>query len=133
MILINGPVSQFFKPVGWIKQRYPLSPYLFVLVAEDLSKYIMEARRLRIVQGVKVGKRESLSHLLFIDDVLLLCFGSDKEGDSLHEILKLYGKDAGMKVNDTKSTLYTSKYGWGIISNIRKIFSISVFGSDGWC
>ena len=118
MILINGPASQFFKPVGWIKQRCPQSPYLFVLVAEDLSKYIMEARRLRIVQGVKVGKRESLSHLLFIDDVLFLCFGFDKEGDAIHVILKLYGRAVGMEVNDTKSTLYTSKYGWGTISNI---------------
>ena len=118
MVLINGPASQFFKPVGWIKQRCPLSPYLFVLVAENLSKYIMEARRLRIVQGVKVGKRESLSHLLFIDDVLLLCFGSNKEGDSLNEMLTLYGRVVGMEVNDTKSTLYTSKYGWGTISNI---------------
>ena len=104
--------------MGWIKQRCPLSPYLFVLLAEDLSKYIMEARRLRIVQGVKVGKRESLSHLLFIDDVLFLCFGSDKEGDALHEILKLYGRAVGMEVNDTKSTLYTFKYQWGTISNI---------------
>ena len=92
--------------------------YIFVLVVEDISKYIMEARILRIVQGVKVGKQESLSHLLFIDDVLLLCFGSDKEGDSLHEILKLYGRVVGIEVNDTKSTLYTSKYGWGTISNI---------------
>ena len=70
VILINGPTSQFFNPVGGLKQRSPLSLYLFVMVERDISKYIMEERRLRIVQGVHVGKREALSHLLFIDDVL---------------------------------------------------------------
>ena len=96
----------------------PAIPIPIFLVEEYLRKYIMEARRLRIVQGVQVGKREALSHLLFIDDVFLLCFGSDKERYAPHEILKLYSRVVGMDVNDTKSILHTSKYGWGTISNI---------------
>jgi hypothetical protein len=45
VILINGADSPFFKPTRGLRQGCPLSPYLFLLVVEGLSKTILAARR----------------------------------------------------------------------------------------
>jgi hypothetical protein len=54
-----------------LRQGFPLSPFLFLLVAEGLSKLICNTRRSGELKGLKVSPSEVLSHLLFIDDVLL--------------------------------------------------------------
>jgi hypothetical protein len=51
-ILINGVASSFFKPTRGLKEGCPLSPYIFLLVEEGLSRSILEARRVRSIQGV---------------------------------------------------------------------------------
>jgi hypothetical protein len=55
-----------------------------------------------------VGRSESLTHLLFVDDVLLLCFGNDGEGQVFKDILQLYCVATGMEINENKSALFTS-------------------------
>ena len=76
-ILINGATSYFFKPSRGLRQDYPLSPYLFLLVVEGLSRAINDAKRQRKIRGVKIGRNKVLTHLLFVDDVILFCFGSE--------------------------------------------------------
>jgi len=76
VVLINDSGSEFFKPSRGLRQGYPLSPYLFLLVAEGLSRAILKARRQRKLLGIKIGRRGQITHLLFVDDVLLLCFFS---------------------------------------------------------
>jgi hypothetical protein len=39
-ILVNGVPSRPFSPSRGIRQGYPLSPFLFVLMVEDLRRYI---------------------------------------------------------------------------------------------
>eukprot|EP01018_Ginkgo_biloba_P003768 Gb_15009 [translate_table: standard] len=53
LLLINVLASPFFKPTRGLKQGFPLSPYLFLLVAKVLNKAIKEAKRQRILQGIK--------------------------------------------------------------------------------
>eukprot|EP00253_Pinus_taeda_P019311 PITA_19311 len=49
-VLINGASSQFFKGQRGLRQGCPLSPFLFLLVAEGLSRLILEARRTGLVK-----------------------------------------------------------------------------------
>jgi hypothetical protein len=55
-ILINGVTSGFFRSSRGLRQGFPLSPYLFLLVAEGLSRALVDAKRRRIVQGIRVGR-----------------------------------------------------------------------------
>jgi hypothetical protein len=55
---------------------------------------------------VRIGS-EALTHLLFIDDVLLFCFGSEREGQCFKNILHLYNKATCMEINENKSVVYT--------------------------
>jgi hypothetical protein len=77
------------------------------LVAKGLRNLIKEAKRQRQLLDIKVGRSESLTHLLFVDDVLLLCFGNDGELHIFKDILQLYFSTIGMDINENKSALFT--------------------------
>lgn len=53
-----------------------LSPLLFIIVIEALSRLLERAREVELVKGVKVGRGDrqiELSHLCFADDTLIFC------------------------------------------------------------
>jgi len=65
-VLINGSATPFFHSERGIRQGCPLSPLLFLLVAEGLSRAIAEAKRNGSFKGIRI------SH----PSVLLTCYSS---------------------------------------------------------
>jgi len=55
-----------------------------------------------------VGFINILTHLLFVDDVLIFFLGSTNELISFRDMFFLYKKSMGMEFNDAKSAPYTS-------------------------
>ena len=72
VVLINDAPSSFFRPLRGSRQGCPLSPFLFLLVAEALSKLVHWAKREVSYKGVLVFATMELTHILFMDDVLLM-------------------------------------------------------------
>lgn len=70
-VLINGSPSSFFKATRGLRQGCPLSPFLFNLVVESLSKLIKEAKQEGAIKDVKIADLTNLDQLFFVDDVLL--------------------------------------------------------------
>ena len=50
-----------------------------------------------------------LTHLLFADDSLIFCSATIEERDNVLEILKVYEKPSGQKMNRSKTSLFFSK------------------------
>ena len=75
-IIINGSASGLFRPSKGLRQFYPLSPVLFLFIAEGLSTSILEAKRTGTLRGFKLVSTFYLTHFLFVDDALLICDGS---------------------------------------------------------
>ena len=94
----NCFITSWFKPSKGVRQGCPLSPYLFILSAEVLSKRIRQDSNVR---GIKVfGKEIKLSQ--FADYTTL--FNADIE--SLEMALKIvgdFGKIAGLSLNVKKT------------------------------
>ena len=113
MYAILGKV--FFKPTRGLKQGFPFSPYLFVLVAKQLSTSISKAKRTRIIHDIRIGGNELLTHLLFVDDVLWFCNGNYvEEGRKIRDSFHLYNKATRMEI------IFTCLL-WFLMSLMRKL------------
>lgn len=52
LILVNGSPSEPFSPLRGIRQGDPLSPFLFVILMEGLSKIIAKAKNEGTIRGL---------------------------------------------------------------------------------
>ena len=80
-VLINGAASPFFHAERGLRQGFPLSPLLFMLVAEGLSRAIRAAKVEGRFAGIQIASHLNVTHLLFVDDVLIFAL-------AVEEILK---------------------------------------------
>lgn len=105
-VVINGELEGFFGSSRGIRQGCSLSPYIFVLVQNVLSRLLTRA-----VSSGRVGRhprcdRVCVSHLSFADDILVFTNGSPS---SLHETMSIMAEFAsisGLHINASKSALF---------------------------
>ncbi|KAJ0096620.1 hypothetical protein Patl1_27306 [Pistacia atlantica] len=93
-VLINGIPQKPFKPSRGIRQGDPLSPYLFIIGAEALSRLIQDAEDRGDIKGVPMGRsRMRISHLFYADDCLLFCKENYKNtrDDVKQQIIQVVG------------------------------------------
>ena len=63
-ILVNGNAKGWVKAYRGLRQGDPLSPFLFTIVANVLSRMILRAKERSLLEGFRVGKnRTRVSHL----------------------------------------------------------------------
>ena len=85
-ILINGSPEGFFEGSHGLRQGDPLSPLLFDIVMEGLSRLLDRAVLRGLVSGFSMGNSDQqlvISHLLFADDTLIFC---DAEPHQLYSL-----------------------------------------------
>eukprot|EP00253_Pinus_taeda_P002842 PITA_02842 len=123
-VLINGAASPFFKGKRGLRQGCPLSPLLFLLVAEGLSQLLLKAKREGSIKGLEVAGNLFITHLLFVDDILLFCNGSLFEFKKIKEVLELFMRATGMLVNYRKSQLITEGLNRQEISQLTAILPL---------
>eukprot|EP00253_Pinus_taeda_P035638 PITA_35638 len=85
-VLVNGSASPFFLSERGLRQGYPLSLLLFLLAMERLSRMIKDEHRRGRLQGIKITDDCRLTHLLFVDDVLIFLNGSIATAYTQHQI-----------------------------------------------
>ena len=89
-VLINGSTSPFFRARRGLRQGWPLSPLLFILVMEGLSITYTHTHSNGFLRGIIVGGNVSITHLLFVDDILLFFDGSRRNISKIISILALF-------------------------------------------
>ena len=92
-----------------LRQRDPLSSYLFLLCAEGLSNLIAFEEAASNLKGVQVCRDSpTISHLLFADDSLVLMRADTENANTLKRILDDYCSASGQMVSVAKSSIYFS-------------------------
>ncbi|XP_016723758.1 uncharacterized protein [Gossypium hirsutum] len=82
-VLINGTVTNEFRVYRGLRQRDPLSPFLFILVTKVLHLMMDKAEEMGIIEGIKdVIPGQSVTHLQFADDTILF-YRADEDVRSL--------------------------------------------------
>jgi hypothetical protein len=112
VVLINGKPPNFFKSSRGLRQGFPLSPLLFLLIVEGLSRLLLEHVDAKNIASIPVAKGIRITHLLFVDDVVLFGIGRKSESETYKKLLDLFGKATSMVVSIQKSVFL--EVGWEV-------------------
>lgn len=108
--LFNGESTESFHPSRGIHQGDPISPYLFLLAAEGLSCLLKSRNESSNLGGIKVAtSAPTLSHLLFADDSLLFFRANRGSAEEIKEVLNIYCRASGQRINTDKSSIHFAK------------------------
>ncbi|KAM2124305.1 hypothetical protein ACFX1Q_014913 [Malus domestica] len=89
-----------FSSTRGLCQGDPISPYLFLIVAEGLSAVLQHDESAGKIHGVKVApSTPPVNHLFFANDSLLFCDAKIEEVTELKRVIDVYEKALGQKVN----------------------------------
>eukprot|EP00253_Pinus_taeda_P019007 PITA_19007 len=106
-ILVNGIPSKTFFATRGLRQGDPLSPFLFILAAEGLGRFIKKEREVDKIKGLKLwGNNLCLNHQQFVDDIMLFGEPTVKEVKHLRKILDLFAEASGLEINRDKSCVF---------------------------
>jgi hypothetical protein len=109
-ILLNGSPYGLFSPKRGLRQGDPLSPFLFILGSELLSRLLLKEERIGNIKGMKIARASSvINHLLFANDLLLFGKASLLEATSIKGCLDKYCSWSGQSINSRKSSIRFSK------------------------
>lgn len=106
-ILINGSPQQFFKPSRGLRQGDPLSPYLFIICAETLSRLLLDAKARGCITSFPIDREHlTISHLFFMNDSLLFCKANPIEWCNMLHLLETYKRAFGHMLNKDKTLIF---------------------------
>lgn len=123
-ISINGRLHGMFIGQRGLRQGDPLSPLLFTLCLEVLSRSLKTMSRSPLFSYHPMCQNLHITHLAYADDLLLLSRGDTRSVGMLISCLNRFGDTAGPRVNLLKSNIYMA----GIDDTTRQsILDISGF------
>ncbi|XP_020270581.1 uncharacterized protein LOC109845720 [Asparagus officinalis] len=106
-VLVNGSPTAFFRCHRGLKQGDSLSPLLFLLIVDVLSKMISASALSGDLSNLNLkGELNNIRTLQFADDTLIFCRASCKDIHTLKRILHIFGLISGLSMNQSKTHLH---------------------------
>lgn len=110
-VLSNGEPKGEIIPSRGIRQRDPLSPFLFVLCTEGLSEMLQREERLGNIKGISIYRgAPHLSHLFFANDSIIFYQANMGECRRIWDVFHDYEVALRQKINKDKTSLFFRKY-----------------------
>ena len=129
-VLVNGSAKGWVKASRGLRQGDPLSPFLFTLVADVLSRMLLRAEERNMLEGFRVGRnRTRVSHLQFADDTIFFSNTREEDLQTLKSLLLAFGHISGLKVNLDKSNIYGINLDHAHISRLAETLGCK---ASGW-
>ncbi|KAM2348663.1 hypothetical protein ACFX1X_012268 [Malus domestica] len=120
-VLINGRPRGKFQASRGLRQGDPLSPFLFTLVVDVLSRLMEKAQETDLIKGLCIGQEKmEISHLQFADDTIFFLTEDEEVWNNLIQVLNLFCSVSGLKINKAKCFLA------GINSESEKLNRLAV-------
>lgn len=74
-IVLNGELEGYFSAKRGIQQGDPISPFLFALAMEVLSRMMIQMQEQPLFSYHPKCQKVKLSHMCFADDLMVFCRG----------------------------------------------------------
>jgi hypothetical protein len=104
-IPIIGYAFKLFRPIRGLRHGFLLSSLLSCWWLRVYSRDFLEVKSNGDFKGIKMGRTIYLSHMLFVNGILIFSDCSIRDAHKLREILDLYCLATRMMVNVEKSAV----------------------------
>ncbi|KAI5391407.1 hypothetical protein KIW84_076276 [Lathyrus oleraceus] len=103
LVLVNGSPTKGFEVEMGLQKGNPLSPFLFVIVAEGMTGFVRKASELGEFKGFSFHDSCSVDLLQFVDKTFIIGNGNWKNFWDSKVILRGFDTVFGLRVNFHKS------------------------------
>ncbi|XP_062108509.1 uncharacterized protein LOC133819318 [Humulus lupulus] len=126
-LLMNGRVQGSFKGKKGLRQGDPMSPLIFVLIMEYLTRSLQHAAQISNFRYHPMCKSLKLLNLCFADDLILFCKGTRSAVTIFKEVLVKFSAATGLSINANKSHIYFG----GVTATERRIIAQDIQFPEG--
>lgn len=103
-ILVNGQPNQVITPTRGLRQEDPISPYLYLICAEDLSSLLHNVENFTKIKGFKVAISSPIViDFIFADDIIVFYSSTINEWLKVQKLLNIYEATTNQGINKHKS------------------------------
>ncbi|KAL0287479.1 UNVERIFIED_CONTAM: hypothetical protein Sradi_7124100 [Sesamum radiatum] len=103
-VLVNGEHAGFFDSTRGLRQGDPLSPALFVLAADYLSRGLEQLFAAHPTMFYQAPSLIRVSHLAYADDLMIFTTTCRQNMELLRDFLRAYERVSGQLINGSKSS-----------------------------
>lgn len=125
---INGENIGFFKGQRGLRQGDPISPFLFMICMEYLSRKLNQATPEDCFNYHPKCEKLKLCNLAFADDLMIFTLGDFLSVKTVHDVLKHFGDVSSFKANCLKHSIFLAGVNYSEKSGIATITGFS-YGS----
>ncbi|GAU35943.1 hypothetical protein TSUD_394910 [Trifolium subterraneum] len=126
-VSINGKSHGYFKCSRGVRQGDPLSPLLFCLAEDVLSRSISKLVSQGSLNLIK-GTRNFMvpSHSFYADDLLIFCKGNISGLKALKDLFDNYALESGQVISTSKSTIFSGSITPGRLNLIVQLLKFKL-------
>jgi hypothetical protein len=126
-VSINGKSHGYFNCTRGVRQGDPLSPLLFCLAEDVLSRSISKLVAQGSLSQIKGSRNVMIpSHSLYADDILIFCKGTLSGLRVLKNLFQSYASESGQVINNSKSTIFSGSISSGGLDLIVQLLNFNL-------
>ncbi|GKB19531.1 RNA-directed DNA polymerase, eukaryota, reverse transcriptase zinc-binding domain protein [Tanacetum coccineum] len=104
-VIVNGSPTEEFQIYKGLKQRDPLSPFLFILVMESLQVSFQRVVDVGMFNGISSDMSLYLSHMFYADDAIFVGQWNESNINTIVHVLDCFHRASGLRINMSKIKL----------------------------
>ncbi|GKV34792.1 hypothetical protein SLEP1_g43134 [Rubroshorea leprosula] len=132
-VLVNGSPTEEFGMGKGLRQGDPLSPFLFLIVAEGLNGLVRRAEAEGMLHGIAVGNKGLIVSLLqFANDTVILGNADSENIFAVKTILRCFELMSGLRINFCKSSVARFNVSERWIKGAASVLHCGVGGTSFW-